>query len=714
MAKSLVIVESPSKAKTIKKILGDNYQVKASAGHIRDLPKKKLGIDLRKKNFMPDYEILPEKEKVVEELREIAKSCKNIYLASDPDREGEAIAWHLSVILGDISTANIKRIEFNEITKTAIKAAIKKPRDIDQPKVNAQQARRLLDRLVGYKISPILWQKIKSGLSAGRVQSVAVRLVCDREEEIEKFIPEEYWTVKAELSKDNNHKFLANLVKADSKKTKLSNEEIVKELIARVEKEDFSVKKVSVTKQKRTPAQPFITSTLQQEAYRKFGNPVKKTMKIAQELYEGIELGDQGPVGLITYMRTDSTRISNEAIKEVRDFILSSYGEEYLPKEARKANISKKAQDAHEAIRPTSLANKLEYVKPYLKPEQFKLYKLIWDRFVASQMENAIVEVTTIDIEAGESLWRAKNDKLVFAGFQVLYLEGKDDEDDKDESDNKKLPSLEKGDKLNRHKLISEQHFTQPSPRYTEASLVKTLEEKGIGRPSTYAPIISTVQDRGYVIKGENKVLFPTELGRQVNEQLVEHFPSIVNVGFSADMETDLDKIESSAKEWQVVLKEFYEPFIQAVKTAKENMKSIVVLSGEKCNLCGRDMVIKSGRFGDFMACQGYPECKNTKPIIKKVGVKCPKDNCDGDIIEKRSRKGKTFYGCSKYPDCSFTSWNMPVEKKCPDCNSYMMKMFSKKKMPYLRCSNDECKKMLNISNAKTKNKTESTENTEK
>ncbi len=709
MAKSLVIVESPAKAKTISKILGKDFQVKASSGHIRDLPKKKLGVDVRKK-FLPSYEIMPDKQKVVDELHKSAEGCANIYLAPDPDREGEAIAWHLSIILEDLGI-NIKRIEFNEITKDAIKKAIKKPRDIDTEKVNAQQARRVLDRLVGYKISPLLWQKVKRGLSAGRVQSVSVRLICDRENEIEAFKPEEYWTVDAEVSKDNKNKFFAGLAKFNGKKPDLKNEKEVKKILDTIEKDNFVVKSIKVTEQKRNPSQPFTTSTLQQEASRKFGFTVKRTMTIAQQLYEGIEIGSEGPVGLITYMRTDSTRIAKEALDSVREHIETAYGKEYLPAEARKAKVKAGAQDAHEAIRPTDISRTPKDLKAHLKPDFFKLYKLIWDRFVASQMESAIIEVQTIDVEAGKSIWRAKTNKIKFAGFQVLYHETKE-EGEEDEEESVKLLDLKIGDKLKKHNITPKQRFTQPPPRFSEASLVRTLEEKGIGRPSTYAPTISTVQSRGYVER-ENKVLIPTELGRQVNEQLVSHFPDIVDVKFTADMENDLDKIESGKKEWQAVLKDFYDPFVKTLKAAKEEMKSVPIISGEKCENCGKNMLIKSGRFGDFLACEGYPECKSTKPIIKKIGLKCLNSGCEGDIIEKRSRKGKTFYGCSNYPNCTFTSWDEPVEKKCPDCSYHMVKKFSKKKIPFLLCSNDTCKKMLNISNAKPKANKEQEENQE-
>lgn len=700
MAKSLVIVESPAKAKTISKILGKDFQVKASNGHIRDLPKKKLGVSIRKK-FEPSYEIMPDKQKIVDELHSSAKGCKHIYLAPDPDREGEAIAWHLSFVLEDLGI-NIKRIEFNEITKDAIQKAIKKPRSIDEEKVNAQQARRVLDRLVGYKISPLLWQKVKRGLSAGRVQSVAVRLICDRETEIENFKTEEFWTIDAELSKNSKSKFIAELVKYDNKKPQLGSEKEVKKLISVLDKETFTVKSITLSEQKRTPPQPYITSTLQQEASRKFGFTVKRTMAIAQELYEGLELGSEGPVGLITYMRTDSTRIANEAIEAVREHIKETYGEEYLHKEIRKAKIKAGAQDAHEAIRPTDMSRDPKSLKHFLKPDYYKIYKLIWDRFVASQMQDAVYEILTIEAEAGKSLWRAKSSKIKFAGFQIIYLETKEDAPEEESNENEKLPSLEKGDKLKKHKIEPKQHFTQPPPRYNEATLVKSLEEKGIGRPSTYAPTITTIQARGYV-KRESRILIPTELGRQVNEQLVNHFPDIVDLKFTAEMENDLDEIESGNKKWQLVIKEFYEPFAETLKTAKEEMKPVSIPSGQICELCGKNLLIKSGRFGDFLACEGYPECKNTKPIIKKIGLKCPNQDCVGEIIEKISRKGKIFYGCINYPNCTFTSWSEPVAKNCPNCNSYMVKKFSKKKIPFLLCSNSECGKMLNMSGIKAK-----------
>jgi DNA topoisomerase-1 len=699
MAKSLVIVESPAKAKTISKILGKGFQVKASSGHIRDLPKKKLGVSVRKK-FEPTYEIMPDKQKIVDELHAAAVGCEHIYLAPDPDREGEAIAWHLAFVLQDLGI-DTKRIEFNEITKDAIKKAMKKPREIDEEKENAQQARRVLDRLVGYKISPLLWQKVKRGLSAGRVQSVAVRLICDRETDIEAFKPQEYWTVDVELSKDNKNKFTAELQKYEGKKPDLGNEKKVKKILETIEKENFVVKNINVTEQKRTPAQPFTTSTLQQDASRKFGFTVKRTMTIAQQLYEGIEIGNEGPIGLITYMRTDSTRVSKEALVAVRDHIKENYGEEFLPHEARKAKVKTGAQDAHEAIRPTDLSRTPKEMKALLKPDFYKLYKLIWDRFVASQMENSIMEILTIDIEAGKSIWRAKANKIKFQGFLILYHESKEENDEDEETG--KLPVMEKGEKLKKHKVEPKQHFTQPPPRYNEASLVKILEEEGIGRPSTYAPTISTVQSRGYVLR-ENKALIPTELGRQVNEQLVLHFPSIVDVKFTAEMETTLDKIESGKREWHQVLQEFYDPFAATLKVAKVEMQPVPIISGEMCELCGKNLLIKSGRFGDFLACEGYPECKNTKPIIKKIGLKCFNEGCDGDIIQKISRKGKVFYGCSNYPNCNFTAWDEPVNKPCPDCKKpYMVKKLSKKRIPFLLCTNQECKKMLNMSSMKTK-----------
>ncbi len=698
MSKSLVIVESPAKAKTIGKILGKDFQVKASAGHIRDLPKKGLGVDV-KKNFAPQYEVLAEKSKVVQELHEAAESADHVFLAPDPDREGEAIAWHLSTILEDLKKP-MQRIEFNEITKDAILRAVKHPRDIDLNRVNAQQARRVLDRLVGYKISPLLWQKVRRGLSAGRVQSVAVRLICDREAEVQAFVPKEYWTVTADLLKGSaKTPFAAELVRWNGKKPDIDSETAATTIVTALKAAEYKVTKVQTKEQKRQPSAPFITSSLQQEASRRYGFTVKRTMTLAQQLYEGIELGSEGPVGLITYMRTDSVRIADEAWEEARDFISQRYGKDYLPPQRRTYASKKGAQEAHEAIRPTSIQRTPESVKGHLTPDQFKLYRVIWERFAASQMANATLAVLSIDITAGDGVFRATDTKVVFAGFQAVYMDTPEEDSEEAKAAAKKpakLPELAEGDALKLKELHPKQHFTQPPPRFTEATLVKTMEEKGIGRPSTYAPTIATIQDRGYVEK-DGRALKPTELGIQVNDQLIKHFPNIVDVGFTADMEDKLDTIETGENEWQKLLKNFYDPFAETLKIAAKEMKPVAIPSGENCEACGAEMLIKSGRFGEFMACSKYPECKTTKPIIKKTGVGCKTPGCEGDVIIKRTRTGKTFYGCSRYPECSFTSWDLPTDTHCAKCGTWMVVKRSKAGRSFLLCKNEECKNIQNV-----------------
>ncbi|HEY9856183.1 MAG TPA: type I DNA topoisomerase [Stenomitos sp.] len=698
MSKSLVIVESPAKAKTIGKILGKDFQVKASAGHVRDLPKKGLGVDV-KKNFAPQYEVLAEKSKVVQELHEAAESADNVFLAPDPDREGEAIAWHLSTLLEDLQKP-MRRIEFNEITKDAILRAVQHPRDIDINRVNAQQARRVLDRLVGYKISPLLWQKVRRGLSAGRVQSVAVRLICDREAEIQAFQPKEYWTIAADLLKGSaKTPFASELVRWQGKKPDIDSETQATGIVEHLKTAEYKVTKVQTKEQKRQPSAPFITSSLQQEASRRYGFTVKRTMTLAQQLYEGIELGSEGPVGLITYMRTDSVRIADEAWEEARDFIKERYGKEYLPPQRRTYASKKGAQEAHEAIRPTSIQRTPESVKSHLTPDQFKLYRVIWERFAASQMANATLAVLSIDITAGDGVFRATDTKVVFAGFQAVYMDTPEEDSEEAKAASKKpakLPELAEGDALKLKELHPKQHFTQPPPRFTEATLVKTMEEKGIGRPSTYAPTIATIQDRGYVEK-EGRALKPTELGIQVNEQLIKHFPDIVDVGFTADMEDKLDTVETGENEWQKLLKSFYDPFAETLKVAAKEMKPVAIPSGEKCETCGAEMLIKSGRFGEFLACSKYPECKTTKPIIKKVNVACKTPGCVGDIIIKRTRTGKTFYGCSRYPECTFTSWDLPTDIHCVKCGTWMVVKRSKAGRSFLLCKNEECKNIQNL-----------------
>jgi DNA topoisomerase-1 len=735
--KSLVIVESPAKAKTIKKILGESFEIKASYGHIRDFPKRVLGVDVENQ-FEPVYEVIKDKKKVVDELNSIAKSVDKIYLAPDPDREGEAIAWHISEIL-DVPKKNVFRIEFNEITQKAIREAVETPRPIDMNKVKAQQTRQILDRVVGYKISPILWQKLSNNrLSAGRVQSVAVRLVCEREEEIEVFVPKEYWTIAASLIKlKSKTPFNAELVKQKNEKIEINNEKEAQKIVDALVKKgvEFEVSKVTSRESKRNPQAPFITSTLQREANSKLGYPVAKTMQIAQKLYEGINMGSSGPVGLITYMRTDSTRISDEARDAAKEFISERFGGKYYPETPRtyEKKGKKNVQDAHEAIRPTYIDKSPEKVKQYLTDEQYKIYKLIWERFIASQMESASVSNTSVEISALDYIFRAGSSKVLFDGFLIVYDDRGDDELES------KLPDLSKGDKLNLEKLDPKQHFTQPPPRYSEASLVKTLEEYGIGRPSTYAPIISKIQQRGYVIR-ENKALAPTKLGRTVNEQLIKHFTNILDYKFTADMETKLDDIAENASEWKKILEEFYTPFSDTVNSAKENMEKISILSDQNCPNCGLPMAIKAGRNGSqFLACTGYPECKtalpmngnnaevipdkpsdekcekcqsdmvikqgpygaylqctneeckNRKKLIIKTGVACPQEGCEGELIQKKSRYGKVFYGCDKYPNCNFALWNEPNGEKCPECSSMLVKKFLKRGN-LIACSSKTCK----------------------
>lgn len=733
--KNLVIVESPAKAKTIKKILGDTYQIKASVGHIRDLPVKKLGVNV-KENFEPDYEIMPGKDKIVEELVKAAKESDKVFLAPDPDREGEAIAWHIASIL-DKPQKDLYRIVFNEITKSAILEAVKSPRAIDLDKVNAQQARRVLDRLVGYKISPILWTKVGKGLSAGRVQSVAVRLICEREQEVLAFVPVEYWTITAELAKlKSSSFFFAELQKYKGQKLEIKNEEETQKILDVLNKADteFKVAKITTSERKRKPQAPFITSTLQREASTRLGYSVKKTMQIAQKLYEGIDLGSSGPVGLITYMRTDSTRIADEARDSAKDYIVNHYGKNYYPETPNVyAKKGKNTQDGHEAIRPTYIDKSPETVKQYLSNEQYRIYKLIWERFVASQMECASVKTVTVDIEAEGYEFKASTSKITFDGFLIVY------DDREEEEKNKSIPDLEKGDVLKLKNLLPKQHFTQPPPRYSEATLVKTLEELGIGRPSTYAPTIATIQERGYVLK-EEKVLIPTPLGFAVNELMVKNFPEIVDVHFTAAMETKLDDIAEKSTDWKTVIGDFYTPFAEVLKNAKKNIEKVAVISEQVCTECGKPMAIKTSRWGSqFLGCTGYPDCKTTMPLTKdlkpapedrpsdevceqcgsamvikygrygdylactnqdckfrkkyakKTGVKCPQEGCDGDIIQKKSRYGKIFYGCNKYPNCNFALWSEPTGDFCPKCNSMLVRKILKKGNK-IACSSKECK----------------------
>ena len=685
MANNLVIVESPAKANTIGKFLGKDYKIIASVGHVRDLPKSQIGVDVDK-NFEPKYITIRGKGDVINKLKKEAKSANKIYLATDPDREGEAISWHLANLL-NIDEKDKCRITFNEITKNAVKNAIKAPRQIDMNLVDAQQARRILDRIVGYKISPLLWRKIRKGLSAGRVQSVATRVICDREEEIEKFEPEEYWTISAKLAKAKTQPFEARFFGTGEEKIELKDEKQVKGILKELTGKKYTVRKVKKSEKKKAPAPPFITSTLQQEAARRLGYPTKKTMIIAQQLYEGIEVKGHGAVGLVTYIRTDSMRISTEAQEEAKAFIGSKYGEKYLPEETRVFKNKSASQDAHEAIRPTYVTMEPDEIKESLSNDQNKLYKLIWGRFVASQMASAVYDTVSADIEAGKYLFKANGSKIKFAGFMAVYIEGRDDET---EDGDVTIPELNEGEQLDLKKLEEKQHFTQPPLRFTEATLVRILEEKGIGRPSTYAPIITTILARGYVER-EKKFLFPTELGRIVNDLMKNHFKDIVDVQFTALMEKKLDDVEEGSKKWVEIMKEFYMTFIEALKQAEDLIGHIDIpdeVTDILCEKCGRNMVIKNGRFGKFLACPGFPECRNARPILEEVGVNCPK--CGGKVLYKKTRKGKRYLGCENNPDCGFMTWDMPAKESCPKCGNFLVKKYSGKKV-LLKCSSEAC-----------------------
>ncbi|MEI5906161.1 type I DNA topoisomerase [Bacillus spongiae] len=673
MSDYLVIVESPAKAKTIEKYLGKRYKVRASMGHVRDLPKSQMGVDTEH-GFEPKYITIRGKGPVLKELKTAAKKAKKIYLAADPDREGEAIAWHLAHSL-DIETSSDCRVVFNEITKDAIKESFKQPRAIDMDLVDAQQARRILDRLVGYNISPLLWKKIKKGLSAGRVQSVALRLIIDRENEISQFQPEEYWTINGAFTK-NKESFNATFYGLNGKKLALKSEQEVKDVLAKLKQDYFEVSKVTKRERKRNPAPPFTTSSLQQEAARKLNFRAKKTMMLAQQLYEGIDLGKQGTIGLITYMRTDSTRTSETAQKEAAGYVESSYGKEYT-KPSSGGGSQGKTQDAHEAIRPTSVLREPQSLKEFLSRDQLRLYKLIWERFVASQMTPAIMDTLSVDLMNGDVQFRANGSKVKFPGFMKVYVEGNDDQ--KEEKENW-LPSLENGDKVNTDEIDPKQHFTQPPPRFTEARLVKTLEELGIGRPSTYAPTLDTIQKRGYVSL-DNKRFVPTELGTIVHEVMAEYFPDVLDVEFTAKMEKSLDEVEEGKMQWNSIIDEFYQDFYQHLSKAEAEMEKIEIkpeFAGEDCELCGSPMVYKMGRYGKFMACSNFPDCRNTKPIIKEIGVKCP-DCEEGSIIERKTKKKRIFYGCNQYPQCEFLSWDKPIDRKCPKCESLLVEKKLKK-----------------------------------
>lgn len=728
MGKNLVIVESPTKVRTIKRYLGNDFDVRASLGHIKDLPTKTLGVDIEH-GFIPQYEVIRGKAKILKELKAAAAGAEDIYLAPDPDREGEAIAWHIANELAGNGKKNIRfhRVLFRELTEKTIKEAINAPVELDKNKFESQQARRILDRIVGYQISPVLWDKVRRGLSAGRVQSVAVRIICDREKEIRAFVPEEYWSVHARLKAGLPPEFLAKVVSKNGKKITIPDEKTAGEITAFLKDAVFKIAKVQTREKKRHPVPPFITSTLQQEAARRLRFSAKKTMTIAQMLYEGVDLGDEGPVGLITYMRTDSTRLAAEAVNAARAFIKDKFGNDYVPSKPPTYKSGRLAQDAHEAIRPTAISRTPESLAGHLTKDALLLYELIWKRFVASQMAPAIFDQTQVDIDAAPYMLRATGTIMRFPGFTTLYSEKKDEEQSgiNDEAGSVDLPPLSEGEMLSLVDIIPKQHFTQPPPRYTEASLIKTLEEKGIGRPSTYATILSTIQDKEYV-RMEQGHLLPTELGFLVTDLLMGHFPEILDTGFTAEMEKRLDEIEEGKISWLDVLSGFYGPFKKSLDAAKTEMQPIkrtgiatdikcdkcgapmvikygksgeflacsaypackntsdftrdekgeVRPAGKKeppssagtCEKCGRPMVVKRGRFGEFIACSGYPECKNTKPI--STGTPCPNPGCDGQIVKKRSKTGRTFYGCNRYPDCQYVSWDEPVHEKCPDCGS--------------------------------------------
>ncbi|WP_409368348.1 type I DNA topoisomerase [Lysinibacillus sp. 38-6] len=675
MADYLVIVESPAKAKTIERYLGKKYKVKASVGHVRDLPRSQMGVDTEN-NYEPKYITIRGKGPVLQELKSAAKKVKKVYLAADPDREGEAIAWHLATAL-NIDINSDCRVVFNEITKDAILESFKNPRAINMDLVDAQQTRRMLDRLVGYNISPILWKKVKKGLSAGRVQSVALRMIIDRENEIKNFQPEEYWTIEGSFEKGKKT-FDALYYGNGKDKIKLTNEEQVKAILKNVKGTAFEVVNVTKKERKRNAAPAFTTSSLQQEAARKLNFRAKKTMMLAQQLYEGIDIGKkEGTVGLITYMRTDSTRISETAKTEAVSYIETKYGKEYISTETKQAKKASNAQDAHEAIRPTSTMRTPEELKTVLSRDQLRLYRLIWERFIASQMAPAVLDTVAVDLQHGDVLFRANGSQVKFAGFMKLYIEGTDDQT---EETTKLLPEMEVGDQVKSLEIEPKQHFTQPPPRYSEARLVKTMEELGIGRPSTYAPTLDTIQRRGYVVL-DAKRFMPTELGEIVHQQMLEFFPDIINIEFTAKMEQDLDDVEEGSRKWVEVIDEFYKDFEVHVKHADAEMEKVVIKdepAGEDCEKCGSPMVFKLGRYGKFMACSNFPDCRNTKAIMKPIGVKCP--SCEtGEIVERKSKTKRLFYGCNQYPECEFVSWDKPISRPCPKCSALLVEKKLKK-----------------------------------
>ncbi|EOU1126476.1 type I DNA topoisomerase [Clostridium perfringens] len=684
MGQKLVIVESPAKAKTIEKYLGKNYVVEASMGHVRDLPKSQLGVDIENE-YNPKYITIRGKGELLSKLRKLAKKSDKIYLATDPDREGEAISWHLANVLKIDENENC-RIEFNEITKDAVKNSIKHPRKINCSLVDAQQARRVLDRLVGYEISPLLWRNVKWGLSAGRVQSAALKLICDREEEIKKFNPEEYWTVDVKLKKGKKS-FPVKLTTKNKKKIEIKNKEQADQIIDELKENEYIVSKIKKGTKNKNPLAPFTTSTLQQEASKKLNFMTKKTMSVAQQLYEGVEVKKFGTVGLITYMRTDSVRISKEAQEKALNFIDETYGKEYVPEEPRVYKGKKNIQDAHEAIRPTYVEITPEIAKANLSNDQYKLYALIWKRFIASQMATCILNTNSLEIKNGDYTLRASGSTIKFDGFMKVYeyISGEEEE-------SVLLPELEENEVLKEESIEGKQHFTQPPARYSEAAFVKLLEEKGIGRPSTYVPTISTLISRKYVDR-EKKILIPTELGFIVNDILSNYFKQIVDTDFTAEMEVKLDNVEAGKESWTHIVDEFFTPLKEDIEKAEKEISKVIIedkVSDVPCDKCGRLMVIKHGRFGDFLACPGYPECQNTKPIVEEVDANCPL--CGGKILVKRSKKGNRFYGCSNYPECNFVSWYEPTNEKCPECGSYMVKRYSKSKGEYLQCSDKECK----------------------
>jgi len=726
MQKSLVIVESPAKAKTVNRYLGSGYLVKASMGHIRDLPKEKLGVDIEH-DFKPEYKIIPEKRRIVTELQKWAKKCDSVVLAADPDREGEAICWHLSHILKN-ANKNIYRVLLHEITKKAVAEAFKNFGQLDQKKIKTQQTRRILDRLVGYLISPLLWKKIGRGLSAGRVQSVALRLICEREKEIKDFVPEEYWTITAHLRAANPPPFKAALTKIEEQKAKIEDGKRAEEIVAELQQAPFILKGVKVEEKKKNPYPPYITSTLQQDGFRFLRFPVKRTMSIAQRLYEGLEIGDRGSVGLITYMRTDSVRVSNLAISLARKYIKTNYTPEYLPAKARFFKNKRKAQDAHEAIRPTSFDLPPEEVKPYLKKEEYSLYNLIWKRFLATQMSSAVVEESEFEIEALKYLFKAKGEVMKFDGFLTLFPKPKKEEE--------VLPKVTEGEELTLLELEPKQNFTQPRPRYTEGSLVRELEAKGIGRPSTYAPIIATLQDRVYVVKEKGKFI-PTDLGIFVTDFLIKTFPDLMELKFTVRMEEELDRISEGEQDWVESLRIYYERLDKDLKQGMkvEGVKKKGIPLEEVCPRCGRQLVIKDGRYGRFIACSGYPDCeykgsfqkKEAQPLEEKcprcgsqlvvrygkygsfiacsnypqctytkkesrdTGISCPL-NCGGKILRRKTRKGKIFFGCSNFPKCDFATWDEPVQQPCPECDrEFVLRKSPIKGDSYLHCSNEEC-----------------------